>query len=726
MNLKTTEQIKSFARLFVAASVVGASLPLQPVQAQYRDGIREQESRGISSRQVAAAQKASEAAVARMNANVSQLGHQNPVLMPGQVAITEIQTTITDMRKARKEKVVSLPVLNAIALGGLLGEVVNVDEKTRINPDGDTHSRFSGRIKEMDGTIRSFNGVYDFTNEGNYLEATINYQDGRVSQARFERNTEDGSYNGSTRMMYPGKNLAQDSSVWFSQDGKTVYMNTTVYDTANDQEWKSLAKTVASIHTVVGDKGQITKSVYFERVDGPVGINGSYVEVDGKSTGEMFDGETNTKTSFSSDVVNGEKVWKFDSVQTLDNGTKIHTVKNVNGNVTTFETTKTGVVETMFEGAIVGDWNLNGKVDAGEPWGKFIETSKGTLTRSNDSVTTDETRTLKFESGELTQTESVLTEKGLSFVSLVPGFPLERISKRADGYETPIGRYPIITQINTIQSDGSKVTGKTATQGDGSYISKYVTLAQDGTHTETTTQGSVLKNGTRTVVSNVVARAPNGDVTLSVVSRKVDAKGLAVQPILVRFTKNQKDGTKVTGETVSQTDGSYVSRSRTLKIDGTVVDSVTEGSVLKRGVRTLITRSYAREPNGNVTRSETSQVVDAHGSLMNEKITRFNKYLSDGTKVTGVTTTQKDGSYVSTSSTIKKDGTRIESQTVASALVNGKRTIITQTNSLDPKGLETKTVTYQVVDANGNPVTQPLVKQGVARYNAMGQLVGIY
>ena len=199
-------------------------------------------------------------------------------------------------------------------------------------------------------------------------------------------------------------------------------------------------------------------------------------------------------------------------------------------------------------------------------------------------------------------------ENGVLFVSVMPGLPADRVPafKESDQPTLMWSGTQNVSQFTQILADGSKMTGKTATQADGSYITKSLTVAKDGTKTETITQGSPLgSDKTRTVVSHVVALAPNGDKTTSVVYNKVDNKGVSVEPILIQFTKTQTDGTTVTGQTIRQRDGSIVSESLTLKKDGTKIRSITKWSALINGARVLVTTSESIELNGTITQSNT-------------------------------------------------------------------------------------------------------------------------
>ncbi len=731
MKRNEHKKISGWGRLFVAWALAYTSMPFQNVYAELRSSTEEQANRGSSLSQIAAAQKASEAAVARMNANLSSLGHQSPAVLPGQIAANEIQAIIAEKRSAtRQQGGISSMLANTITAGGLFGEIVDLQMKTKSTGRVET-SVFSGNVLDANGLKSRFEGKYEHDAGAGIFTATIRYQDGRVSNAQFNRTEDNDGYMGLVKTKSKGSNIAQHSSIWVSANGLLTYSNTTVYHTA-EKEWKVLVRSNTRSETVVGPRGELSKSVVSERVEGDKKIQARYSVVDGKTKGtiEESDGNSIKKTSFSSDPANGKTVWNFDSVQTFQNGTTVTTHKVIDGDKTIFTSVKRGIVADKFEGAIIGDWNLNGKVDKDEPWGPYTEKTSGTSVRSKDTVVTKTKTALSFESG--VQKPSLISESvenGVLFVSVMPGLPADRVPafKESDQPTLMWSGTQNVSQFTQILADGSKMTGKTATQADGSYITKSLTVAKDGTKTETITQGSPLgSDKTRTVVSHVVALAPNGDKTTSVVYNKVDNKGVSVEPILIQFTKTQTDGSTVTGQTIRQRDGSIVSESLTLKKDGTKIRSITKWSALINGARVLVTTSESIELNGTITQSNTTQTVDAQGNPLKEKVTEYQKILNNGTIVTGVITTQTDGSYVSTSTAIAKDGPRTETKIKASALVNGKRTLITQSISRDPKGNVTQSVTSQVVDANGNPITQPLVQQGVARYNAMGQLVGIY
>lgn len=444
MKRKTIDEIKSLSRVIMAGSMVLSLLPLPTVHGALRDSNDGVESRGVSASQIAAAQKASQAAVARMNANIASLGYQSPAVTPGEQALTEIQTTITDMKKAVERRSVSLPLVNAITVGGLFGQLVELKSIGEVKKIGESSKVISGKIRDAYGNVEMFNGTVTTDRVGN-IKTEIKYADGRKSEGSFGKLHEaiGTRWVGNIKTTYSGRTpYTQESYVNLDNEGNLTDLVTVIRD-----DKKNYLSSATSRFSRVSDKlGNVTTYVQTE-LKGKINIQYT-IDPNGKVTGRSYDSINKIETKFHTvNYTDGRGVgWESDSVQTLSDGSVIKTKKvDVNGFVQ-FDTRRSGFLKEVGpDGSITGDWNKNGKVDPGEQWGKFTETTKGTITRQRDGLLTRSDQLVVFDSGARIKMASKAFEDVALFASPAPGLPVQAIPKlveppqRVDPYENTSG-----------------------------------------------------------------------------------------------------------------------------------------------------------------------------------------------------------------------------------------------------------------------------------------------
>ena len=108
---------------------------------------------------------------------------------------------------------------------------------------------------------------------------------------------------------------------------------------------------------------------------------------------------------------------------------KTETLSVTKGDVTTSKITISGFQRELVGQKIQGDLNGNGKPDPMEPWGKFTQSIKRTVTRGPRGLATDEESITTYATGATKSNQySNLLSDGLCFVPLSPGLSGEAFS----------------------------------------------------------------------------------------------------------------------------------------------------------------------------------------------------------------------------------------------------------------------------------------------------------
>jgi hypothetical protein len=476
MKKRTETELKRMARLVMAGAMVLSMLPTQVVEAGFRNSKRNSKDRGSSAERIQAAQKASEDAVKRMNANQSSIGLQGstvsspfsqtqpiqPVpqyqiingqaVTPGQNAINERQQTISttrhdDVKESLRNGIVSVPTVNAISAGGLLGDVLTMQEHQETQSNGNSHSTITGQLKSADGKILSFQGQFDSNNFGKNLVGRVNYEDGRTSEAVFEQLPKVGidgaAFRGTITTNYPSNSsqevqgdprqeivdnaATQKTFVTLDKAGNALHFNTTVYNVAG----KSFATAEGTSQTTVDNDGNTTRIMNTRSTVNGVFTQTNLSEANGTISinGSSVDPAAKTQTTFNTTIANGKSSTNSTITHFNENGQRTLTqeIAETRGGVTAFSRTISGYVSLAASGG-QSDYNRNGKPDAGEPWGEFRSTQSGIITQKDGGLVTEETSYTSYASGSNLQETKTFTSNGLAFVPLAPGLPAQATS----------------------------------------------------------------------------------------------------------------------------------------------------------------------------------------------------------------------------------------------------------------------------------------------------------
>lgn len=413
MTKKKWAVVNKTMGLLVAGSVAMSATPMGAMASAYEYDSNGRMTGSASStaklsRDIAAANET----VARLNAayGQQQVGPQSP----GEKAALDVQQQIRSVRIAEKEKsAVQRPLLEPITLSGLMGKLLTQEIKTDSTKES-SYSIIKGTLLDNDGQKLSFKGQIQegFVSPGKLgrSEFNIQYSDGRTINGRviFSYNKMGLLVGASAEAQIFNPSVRINQKVQFSFDSQK---RVTGMYSAFYSDGKCIG--YSSVNIVYNRDGSklTTMKTDFSAISQGRQESTTYTYEAGnsvtKGTSVSTDGKTTTTFTSSTDL-NGVTKENSKTTHTRQDGRveELSTYRNING-------TKTEVVTK----GIVWEKTKKGLE-------KVTLVEIGTIVRVGPDKTQSEmTRTTYYANGDKTQTKMSSLNKGIAFLSLVPGIP---------------------------------------------------------------------------------------------------------------------------------------------------------------------------------------------------------------------------------------------------------------------------------------------------------------
>jgi hypothetical protein len=412
MNQNKWEILKKTMRMCVAGSVALSVTPMGAMASSYEYDSNGRmagsaSSTGKLSRDIAAANDT----VARLNA---AYGQQVGPQAPGEKAAFDVQQQIRSVRITEKEKsAVQKTLLEPVTLSGLLGKVLTLESNTK-SGDGRSSSLITGTLLDNDGQKLSFKGQIqeEFVFPGHLGRSAFNiqYSDGRTISGKVNVNyNRMGQLVGvSAEAQISNPSVKINQSVIFSFDSQKRV--TGAYSAFFSDGKRVGSSSVTMVYNKDGSKITTMKSD-FSAINQGRHESTTYTYEAGnsvtKGTSVSTDGKTTTTFTSSTDLKGVTK----ENSKTTQKGTnglvnEFNTYRNING-------TKTEVVtKGIF-------WEKTKK-----GYEKVTLVEIGTIVRVGPDQTKSEIDLTTYHAnGDKTQTHMTRQNKGIAFLSLVPGIP---------------------------------------------------------------------------------------------------------------------------------------------------------------------------------------------------------------------------------------------------------------------------------------------------------------